>query len=186
MPHHAVWRSTVNRLVSAWPVWGPLLPLLVYVAPFISFMLPSRMDHLGEVYQPLQALKFFATRGTTYHKYGPCQISSWLPSMAYPGVLVLDRSLSKPSDDFPYGFSHSLPQLGFLILEHRLFFLVLGLAAFAYLGHRLATATDSPLARALAMLFCVQPTTRSSCPSQPPGPIARCSRFSQPPSGSIS
>ena len=84
MPHHAVWRPTVNRLVSAWPVWGPLLPLLVYVAPFISFMLPSRMDHLGEVYQPLQALKFFATRGTTYHKYGPCQISSWLPSMVLP------------------------------------------------------------------------------------------------------
>ena len=71
------------------------------------------------------------------------------------GYWYLTGSLSKPSDDFPYGFSDPLPQLGFLILEHRLFFLVLGLAAFAYLGHCLAMVTDSPLARAPAMLFCV-------------------------------
>jgi hypothetical protein len=133
-----------------------MLFLLVYTAAFIPFLLPSTTDHLGEIYQPLQALKFFATRGNAYHKYGPTPnfvlAPVYAPTLAY---WYATGALSNPSDEFPYGFSDPLPQIGFLILEHRLVFLTLALGAFAFLGHRLALVTDQCWARALAMGFCV-------------------------------
>ena len=143
MRHHTPWRPIAARFTAAWPVWVPMLLLLIYTAPFIPFLLPSKADHLGEIYQPLQALKFFATRGTTYHKYGPAPNFILAPVYGPTlGYWYVTGSLSKPSDDFPYGFSDPLPQLGFLILEHRLVFLTLGLVAFAYLGHHLGLVTD--------------------------------------------
>jgi hypothetical protein len=156
MSHPAARRPIAVRFASAWPVWSPLLLLLVYTAPFIHFLLPANQDYLGEIYQPLQALKFFATRGTTYHKYGPAPNFILAPVYGPTlGYWYLTGSLSKPSDDFPYGFSEPLPQLGFLILEHRLVFLTLGLCAFAFLGHRLGLVTDRRVAVALAMIFCI-------------------------------
>lgn len=156
MPHHAAWRPVAARFVSAWPVWGPMLLLLVYTSPSIPFLLPSMTDHHGEIYQPLQALKFFATHGNTFHKYGPAPNLILAPVYGPTlGYWYATGSLSKPSDDFPYGLSDPLPQMGLLILEHRLVFLLLGLAAFAFLGHRLALVTDRRWARALAITFCI-------------------------------
>jgi len=152
-----------------------MLLLLVYTAPFIPFLLPSRTDHLGEIYQPLQALKFFATRGTTFHKYGPAPNFILAPVYGPTlGYWYLTGSLSKPSDDFPYGFSDPLPQLGFLILEHRLVFLTLGLGAFGFLGHCLGLVTGHRWARALAMIFCIAtnyPIIVSIPTAKPDGPM---------------
>jgi hypothetical protein len=133
-----------------------MLLLLVYAAPFVPFLLPSRNDYLGEIYQPLQAMKFFATRGTAFHKYGPAPNFVLAPVYGTTlGYWYLTGSLSKPGDDFPYGFSDPLPQIGFLILEHRLVFLTLALGTFAFLGQRLKEVTDQHWARALAMTFCI-------------------------------
>jgi hypothetical protein len=133
-----------------------MLLLLVYTAPFIPFLLPATRDNLGEIYQPLQALKFFATRGATYNKYGPAPnfilAPVYGPTLAY---WYATGSLSEPADDFPYGFSDPLRQMGVLILEHRLFFFILGMTAFVFLGHRLGLITDRRWARALAIIFCI-------------------------------
>ena len=154
MTHHTAWRPIAARFASAWPVWVTMLLLLIYTAPFIPFLLPSRSDQLSEIYQPLQALKFFATRGTTFHKYGPAPNFILAPIYGPTlGYWYMTGSLARPSDDFPYGFSDPLPQMGLLILEHRLVFLTLGLVAFAFLGHRLGLVTDQRWARASAMIF---------------------------------
>jgi hypothetical protein len=155
-PDQIARRPFATRFARAWPAWGPMLLSLVYMAPFVPFLLPATQDSLGEIYQPLQALKFFATRGTTFHPYGPAPnfvlAPVYGPTLAY---WYATGSLSKPSDDFPYGFSDPVRQLGILIFEHRLVLLMLGLAAFCFLGYRLELVTNRSWARALAMIFCV-------------------------------
>src|SRR5688572_2112659 len=47
----------------------PLLVLVVLAAPNVTFLLPATQDYLGEIYQPIQALKFFKTKGREFHKY---------------------------------------------------------------------------------------------------------------------
>ena len=156
MPGLAKRESIATRLACAWPVWSPMLLLLVYAAPSIPFLLPAYTEHQGETYQPLKTLKFFATRGTAYHKYGP--VPNFILAPVYGptlGYWYLTGSLSRPSDDFPYGFSDPLPQMGLLIWESRIVSLALGLVTFAFLGHRLGLVTDQPWASALAMIFCV-------------------------------
>ena len=156
MPDPTAGRPLATRIARAWPAWAPMLLLVAYTTPFVPFLLPLTQDRLGEIYQPLQALKFFATRGTAFHKYGPAP--NFVLAPVYGPTLACwyaTGSLSKPSDDFPYGFSDPMRQMGILILEHRLVFLAPGLAAFLFLGYRLELVTDQPWARALAMLFCV-------------------------------
>jgi hypothetical protein len=119
-------------------------------------MLPACQDYMDEIYQPLQALKFFKTHGQAFHKYGP--MPNFLLAPGYAISLAwwkLNGTLGKPSDDFPYGFAHPFDQMAILIAQGRLLFLILGITCYAYLAHTLRLITKNRAAVALAMLFCI-------------------------------
>jgi hypothetical protein len=159
--------STAARAVGesrARPIWiarqahvvVPLLILTVLAAPSVTFLLPATQDYLGEIYQPLQALKFFKTGGKQFHKYGPAP--NFVLAPGYAATLAYWRvsgSFDKPADKFPYGFERPFEQIGFLILQSRLIFLLLGLVALACLAHTMQQVTGNGWAAGFALLFCV-------------------------------
>ena len=134
----------------------PLLVLLVLATPNVTFLLPATQDYLGEIYQPIQALKFFKSKGREFHKYGPAPNVVLAPgygvTLAYWKVT---GSFDKPSDEFPYGFARPFEQMGFLILQARVIFLLIGVVALGYLAHTMHVVTGNRWAVAFAMLFCV-------------------------------
>lgn len=143
--------SALHRLA---PLWAPLLILAILAGPSVTFLLPATQDYLDEIYQPLQALKFFKSKGKAYHKYGPAPnfilAPGYAASLAYWKVT---GSFNKPSEDFPYGFKRPFQQMGFMIFQARALFLVIGLVGFAALAHALGRATGRPWAVGLALLF---------------------------------
>src|SRR4051812_24781619 len=137
-------------------IWIPCLVILILAAPSVTFMLPACEDYLDEIYQPLQALKFFKTHGTAFHKYGP--LPNFLLAPGYGTSLAFWKatgSFAKPSENFPYGFKRPFEQMGFLILQGRVLFLLLGIGCFAYLAHTLRLVTTNRLAIAFAFLLCI-------------------------------
>jgi len=110
-----------------------LLPLAVLTAPNVGFLLPGYESHLGENYQPLRALKFYASRGGEVHKYGNLPNLLLLPVYGPAlGVWWATGDFGPPSGDFPYGFARPLEQLSFLIRAGRIEFMLLGLALYAF------------------------------------------------------
>ncbi len=149
----------VVRSVSGWlrdwvHVWPLLLVLVILEAPFLPFLYPSRHEPLGEVYQPLQALKFFHSHGTDFHKYGPTQNFVLAPVYgATLGYWYLTGRIGRVSSDFPYGFVDPIPQLGTLIVESRVVFLILALVSFGWLAARMRSVTPNRGAIGLATVF---------------------------------
>jgi len=134
----------------------PLLILILFAAPSVTFLLPATQDYLGEIYQPIQALKFFKTRGKQFHKYGPAP--NFILAPGYGATLAywkITGSFDKPADKFPYGFARPFEQMGFLIFQSRLMFLLLGVVALAYLAHTMHNVTGNGWAVGFALLFCV-------------------------------
>src|SRR5438067_2711239 len=128
-------------------VWAPCLIIVILAAPAVNFMLPATADYLDEIYQPLQALKFFKTRGHAFHKYGP--MPNFVLAPGYGASLVYWKMIgtfARPSENFPYGFKRPFEQMGFLIFQGRLIFLALGVVALAYLAHTLRLVTQNRLA----------------------------------------
>jgi hypothetical protein len=142
--------------VLQWHVLIPALVLLALCARSVTFMLPACQDYMDEIYQPLQALKFFATHGQAFNKYGPMPNFILAPgygvSLAY---WKLAGTFGHPSDNFPYGFSHPFEQIGILIAESRVIFLLLGVICYGYLAHTLRLVTQSRWSILLAMLLCL-------------------------------
>ena len=146
----------VARVMRWAHVWGPCLIIVILAAPAVNFMLPATTDYLDEIYQPLQALKFFKTRGHAFHKYGP--MPNFVLAPGYGASLLywkVTGSFARPAENFPYGFKRPFEQMGFLIFQGRAIFLALGVVALAYLAHTLRLATQSRLAVGFALLFCV-------------------------------
>jgi hypothetical protein len=136
-------------------VWVPCLILVLLAAPCVTFMIPATQDYVDEIYQPLQALKFFKSHGHAFHKYGP--MPNFILAPGYAASIAywkITGSFSKPSETFPYGFARPFEQMGFLIFQGRLLFLILGVIALAYLGHTLRLVTENKFAIAFALLFC--------------------------------
>jgi len=134
----------------------PLLVLIILAAPSVTFLLPATQDYLGEIYQPIQALKFFKTRGTQFHKYGPAP--NFILAPGYSATLAywkITGAFARPSDRFPYGFARPFEQMGFLIFQGRLLFLLIGVVALAYLAHTMQAVTGNGWAVGFALLFCV-------------------------------
>jgi hypothetical protein len=134
----------------------PLLILIVLAAPSVTFLLPATQDYLGEIYQPIQALKFFKTKGQQFHKYAPAP--NFILAPGYAATLAywkVTGSFDKPADKFPYGFKRPIEQMGVLILQSRLTFLLIGIVALAYLAHTMHQVTGSGWAVGFALLFCV-------------------------------
>jgi hypothetical protein len=155
-PRTASRAGPLASIARSWHIWAPLLVLVILSAPVLTFMIPATKDYADEIYQPLQALKFFATRGHAFHKYGP--MTNFVLAPFYGVSLLYWRlagTLGKPSDTFPFGFAHPFEQMGMLILQGRIVCLLLAMAGFAYLGNTLRLVTHNRLAIALALLFCV-------------------------------
>ncbi len=111
---------------------------------------------MDEIYQPLQALKFFATHGHAFNKYGP--MPNFILAPGYGISLVywkLTGTFGKPSDNFPYGFVHPFEQIGILIAQSRVIFLLLGVICYGYLAHTLRLVTSNRWAVLLTMLLCI-------------------------------
>lgn len=133
----------------------PLLVLVVLAAPSITFLLPATQDYLGEIYQPIQALKFFKTTGQQFHKYGPAP--NFVLAPGYGATLAywkLTGSFGTPSDKFPYGFARPFEQMGFLILQSRVIFLLIAVIGLGYLAHTMHAVTGNRWAVGFALLFC--------------------------------
>ena len=65
-PSHAAFKMQARPYTA-----GPFVfVLFLFSFPGLYWMYPTITDRL-ESYQPLQALKFFATHGQAFHKYGP-------------------------------------------------------------------------------------------------------------------
>jgi hypothetical protein len=134
----------------------PLVMLALMAWPSVPFMLPASRDLLSEIYQPMQALKFFATKGQAFHKYGP--MPNFLLAPGYGVSLAywhFQGTFAKPASDFPYGFTDPIHQIGFLILQTRVLFLAIALFCFALLGRSMLRAGYSPLATAITLTACL-------------------------------
>ena len=134
----------------------PLLVLVCLAAPSVTFLLPATQDYLGEIYQPIQALKFFKTKGRQFHKYGPAP--NFVLAPGYAATLAywkVTGAFGEPSEKFPYGFTRPFEQIGFLIVQGRVLFLLLAVVGLGYLAHAVHGITGNRWAVGFALLFCV-------------------------------
>ena len=142
--------------VANWHVWLVVLVAGLLSAPRLTVLLPAVTEHTDEIYQPFRALKFAATKGQAFHKYGPAPnfvlLPAYAPTIAY---WKLTGQFSRPQNDYPFGLSRPLEQVGVLIFEGRLIFLTLGLIGMALLTAALSLLTGSRLAAAGGLLLVV-------------------------------
>lgn len=134
----------------------PLVVAAVFAWPSVNFLLPSYQSMLGEDYQPLMALKFYATLGADQQKYGP--MSNYLLGPTYAASIAwwwLTGAFTSPSGDFPYGLRDPLHQLSWLLWHGRVLFLLLFLALAAFSMRALRVVVASPGAIAIAFVLCV-------------------------------
>jgi len=152
----------------------PLVVLTLYTAPLVGYMLPGFQSFLGENYQPLRALKFYASLGGDFHKYGPMVNFLLLPFYGPTFVYWwLTGAFEGPSGDFPYGLVDPLGQLSFLIMGGRIFFLGIGLVLYGSLLVALRRVGFDVRIVALAFLACVatdQPVAYHLANDRPDGP----------------
>jgi hypothetical protein len=130
--------------------------LAVYVAPSVGYQLPNYRSNLSEEYQPLQALKFFATKGAAFHKYGPME--NFILAVPYGVTLEywkVTGQLTHFSAAYPFGFIDPLRQFGVLHLEGRILFVLLSTLLFYFFCNRLEAITSSWLIVTIAVLACV-------------------------------
>lgn len=135
-------QSSLLRRLAA-PKYLCVLALFFFSAPGLFWMYPSMSDRF-ESYQPLQALRFFASHGHMFAKYGPFPNFVLAPIYG-PTLLVwhLRGEFKPPFSGFPYGFAHPVEQMGFLILEGRFIFMVICFISAAILVSRLGRLSSS-------------------------------------------
>ena len=148
---------TLRRLfVDQWHVWLVVLVAGLLAGPRLTHLLPAVQDQTDEIYQPFRALKFAASKGQAFHKYGPAPnfvlLPFYAPTIAYWKVT---GQFSSPQNDYPFGLSRPLEQVGLLIFEGRLVFLILGLVGIGLLTLALGALTKSRVAAAAAALLVV-------------------------------
>jgi hypothetical protein len=117
--------------------------LFLFSFPGLYWMCPSITDRL-ESYQPLQALKFFATRGQAFHKYGP--FPNFVLAPWYGVTLAVWHFMGKlkpPYSTYPFGFANPLVQMNLLIIEGRFVFMALCLWSAYLLVKRMARLSGS-------------------------------------------
>lgn len=131
-PRENRFRQRVAAIVHAWHLWIPILIVVLMCGPRLTSLLPAPIDFADEIYQPQQTLKFVASKGQAFDKYGPIPNLFLMP--VYGITIVywkLTGSFGNPSGTWPFGFSDPVRQLGTLILEARLVHLILTCLALA-------------------------------------------------------
>ena len=131
----------LRRLLA--PKYLCVLALFIFSAPGLFWMYPSMSDRF-ESYQPLQALRFFASHGRLFAKYGP--FPNFVLAPVYGPTLLFWHLLGEfkpPFSKFPYGFAHPVQQMGFLIVEGRFIFMIICLVSAAVLVSRLSRLSSS-------------------------------------------
>jgi hypothetical protein len=152
--------------------------LVVYVAPSINYQLPTYRSTLTEEYQPLQAFKFFATKGKAFHKYGP--MGNFIlagPYAATIGYWKLTGQMRGFSSEFPFGLTDPLGQFGILHMEGRIVFVVLSAFLYYFFCLRLEAITENPLIIATAFLVCVSTNLPLLIGVPVPGPDSALNGF---------
>ena len=135
-------------------VWLPIVVALPLAVPFLGYMLPAATDANGEIYQPLRSLKFAASMGQDYHKWGSVPNFVLLPAyLAQMAVWKVTGDFSSPSGDWPYGLARPVEQLGVLIFHGRLVALVVGLIGVGVFAAGLGRLVKSRVAVMLAVLL---------------------------------
>ncbi len=137
-------------------MWVPAVVLLLCVGPRLWFLLPSPREPFGEVYQPMRAIAFGQKLGQDFHKYGPVPNFILLPGF---GVTFawwwLTGTFSSPSNDWPFGLTDPVGQLGTLVFQQRTIGLLLAAGAVAWLAGGLMRMTGSKLAAMVTTLLVV-------------------------------
>src|SRR5262249_653709 len=104
-------RSQATWFARSWYLLVPCIFVAILAGPIVRFQLPNFESTITEEYQPVKALKFFSTRGTAFHKWGPVDNFLLAPSYAVSmGYWWLTGALDPPSTQFPYGFKAPLQQ----------------------------------------------------------------------------
>src|SRR5262249_32645171 len=150
-PMHLV---TAFRQRMPWLV--PCCLILAYTSPLLLFQLPNYESVIGEEYQPIKTLKFMATRGQAYEKWGPLENLLLAPGYAATIAYWAARgTFHDPSSTFPYGFRDPIHQLSWLILQGRLVYLLTACLCIRWLARKLLRLGATPVAVLGALLFCV-------------------------------
>ena len=163
------------------PGWDVIVVVLVAAAlsaPRLGHLLPAVQDHADEIYQPLRALKFAANGGQAFHKYGPAPNFVLLPAYAATmGYWKVTGQFTRPESDYPFGLARPVEQMGTLIFQSRLIFLLLGLLGLGLLTAAARRLTASPLAAAAAGLVVVATNYRVQWQLPTPMPDAAMTAF---------
>lgn len=147
-------RAHLTSAASAWHVWVPIALLIAFCLPRLVSMLPAPIDFSDEIYQPQQTLKFVASKGAAFDKYGPTLNYLLLPVYGVSFVYwKLTGQFGRPSSDWPFGFTNPLPQLGVLIFETRLLVLILSSIMIGVVSRTIRRVTRSQTVALLATLL---------------------------------
>ncbi len=149
-------RSWPDIIQQNYYVIIPVLLVFLYTAHLLWFMIPNSRDVTSESYEPIKTLKFFHSKGKSFHKWGPMPCFVYGPVYApFLGYWVLSKDVGKISEDYPYGLKRPFEQIGALIVAGRaagLATMVICMAIYAVSLHRL---TGSRRAAFLAVLLCL-------------------------------
>jgi hypothetical protein len=149
-------RRFVHSLVQlsrAWHVWVPVLILMALCTPRLTLLLPAPVDFSDEIYQPQQAMRFLASKGQAFEKYGPTGSLLVAPPLgATLAYWKLTGDLNTPGPKWPYGFARPVDQLGVLVFQTRLVHLLLACFTLAVVALALARLTGSKLACLLVVV----------------------------------
>jgi len=147
---------SMRRLIKHYDALVPIAFLTMMAAPVIIYMLPAYESYISEIYQPLRALRFMASFGQDYHKWGVMPNLLLAPGYAVTiAYWYATGQFSAPSGDFPYGLSDPLHQLTFLILQGRILFFLIALCSLTVLVTALRRVTADRVSILLAVFFAV-------------------------------
>lgn len=133
-----------------------MLVLLILCLPRLTSLIPAPVDFSDEIYQPQQTLKFVASRGQAFDKYGPIPNYLLLPPYALSFLYwKLTGDFTSPSGDWPFGFVRPVPQFGTLIFETRVIHLALSAAMLVVVTRSLTRLAQNRLAGMVVALLVV-------------------------------
>jgi hypothetical protein len=142
--------------VRAFSVWFPCVVILLLASTLVTFDVPNNVDRLDESGEPLKTLKFVYTRGRAFAKWPPLPQFLYVPVYAVPIAYWYPAGdFSKPSTDFPYGFTRPFEQQGFLIVLARSVGLAIGIGCVWLYGRALYRFTGSAATVFLALTLCL-------------------------------
>jgi hypothetical protein len=146
----------LKTALRGWHVFLPALLIVAYTAPMIMFMIPNCGDAITESYEPLKTLKWFHSKGRSFHKWGPVPGLIYAPAYApMIGYWKVKGDLGKVTEEFPYGLARPHEQFGAMVVAARIINLAVCLTCLAFCAASLTILSGSRVATFFSLLFCV-------------------------------